>query len=239
MESTRLYQKIADEIKQKIRDNTYPIGHQLPPERDFAAQLGVSRTSVREAIIALEVSGWVDVKVGSGVYVKWPDQSKTGHTEPQVHPKLLPYLTQGDEITPFELLQARLLLEPEFAALAAQNRSDELMQEIKDAYIMNVSDNLNASTEHIGDRLFHIKIAEASGNPAYAFFIRYLLGKQYTELFGRLQTLYTPEDMPLRSQLEHHQILMAIEHKRPEQARLAMQTHLNSVIEIFSRSVDA
>ena len=135
--------------------------------------------------------------------------------------------------------QARLLVEPEFAALAAQNRSDELMQEIKDAYIMNVSDNLNASTEHIGDRLFHIKIAEASGNPAYAFFIRYLLGKQYTELFGRLQTLYTPEAMPLRPQLEHHPIFMPIEHKRPEQARLAMQTHLNSVIEIFSRSVDA
>lgn len=238
MESIRLYQKIADEIKQKICNNTYPIGHQLPPERDFAAQLGVSRTSVREAIIALEVSGWVDVKIGSGVYVKRPDQSNENQIGPTIHPQLLPHLAAQEEITPFELLQARLLLEPEFAALAAKYRSDQEMKEIKDAYIMNVSDNLNYSTEHIGDRLFHIKIAEASGNSAYVFFIRYLLGKQYTELFTRLQTLYTPEDMPLRSQLEHYEILKAIDNQEPEQARNAMRNHLNNVIEIFSRSID-
>ncbi len=239
MEKDRIYQRIAGLIREKIRDKTYAVGSRIPPERDLATQLGVSRTSVREAIIALEVSGWVEVRVGSGVYVRQPEPGNVHHEDPPIHPALLPHLAQANEITPFELLQARLLLEPEIAALAATRRDAAQLQAIKEAYLMNVQDNVNHSREHIGDRLFHIRIAEAAENEAYAFFIRYLLGKQYTELFGRLQQLYTPEDMPLRSQLEHHHILVALESRNAPAARQAMHQHLTNVIRIFMRSIES
>jgi DNA-binding FadR family transcriptional regulator len=238
MDNARIYKKIADGIKEKILSNVYAVGSRLPPERDLSVQLAVSRTSVREAIIALEVSGWVDVKVGSGVYVKTRKPLHDVHGESAIHPKLADQLSESKEMTPFELLQARLFIEPEIAALAAGNRSDEQIALIKEAYLMNVSDNLDHSKEHIGDRLFHIRIAEAANNEAYTFFIRHLLSKQYTELFGRLQQLYTPEDMPLRSQLEHHKIYLALASQNADAARQVMREHLENVIRIFMRSID-
>ncbi len=238
MENARIYKKIAEGIKEKINNNTYPVGSRLPPERDLSIQLAVSRASVREAVIALEVSGWVDVKIGSGVYVKKNNHLNDVHGVNRIHPKLVAHLNESKEITPFELLQARLLIEPEVAALAAASRSEEQLGLIKEAYLMNVEDNLNHSTEHIGDRLFHIRIAEASNNEAYTFFIRHLLSQQYTELFGRLQQLYTPDDMPLRSQLEHYSVYVAIENKNAYAARRAMCAHLDSVIRIFMRSIE-
>src|SRR6476661_3002155 len=69
VDNRRLYQQIADQIRTLIREGNFPVGSRLPPERDLAQQLGVSRPSVREALIALEVEGYVEVRVGSGVYV--------------------------------------------------------------------------------------------------------------------------------------------------------------------------
>src|SRR5690606_40620742 len=68
------------------------------------------------------------------------------------------YLKEDAVITPFEILEARLLIEPYLAELAAQHRTDEQLEQIKEAFLMNVRDNLEHSKEHIGDRLFHIRI---------------------------------------------------------------------------------
>lgn len=238
MQQTRLYQTIVNKIQDDISNGVYTVGSKLPPERDLAQQLGVSRTSIREAIIALEVCGVVEVKLGSGVYVL-----KTQFDAPEVdpsaalniHPQLAPFLTDLPEISPFELLNARLYIEPYLAELAATHRTEQQLADIKQAFLINVSDNLEHSQDHIGDRLFHIRIAEASQNNAYSYFLKYLLGQQYTELFGRLRCLYTPEDMPLRSQYEHQEILTAIQNQEPERARQAMHQHIQHVIEIFSR----
>src|SRR6187397_828788 len=69
IEPRRLYRQIADQIRALIRSGEFVAGSRLPPERDLAKQLGVSRPSVREALIALEVEGLVDVRIGSGIYV--------------------------------------------------------------------------------------------------------------------------------------------------------------------------
>ena len=69
VDNRRLYQQIADQIRTLIREGNFPVGSRLPPERDLAQQLGVSRPSVREALIALEVEGSVEVRMGAGVYV--------------------------------------------------------------------------------------------------------------------------------------------------------------------------
>src|SRR5438128_3373997 len=107
VDSRRLYRQIADQIAALIERGEYAVGERLPPERDLAKQLGVSRPSVREALIALEVEGYVEVRVGSGVYVGGP---RTGAA-----PAALPA-----DSGPFELIRARSLIESECAALAAK-----------------------------------------------------------------------------------------------------------------------
>lgn len=236
LHNQRIYQKIAAHIRGQIESGQYREGEALPSERDLAKQLQVSRTSVREAIIALEVSGLVEVKIGSGVYVRTPEPVGPVELDWPEDPELSPFLQEQEEVSPFSLLQARLLIEPEAAALAAANMTPEALMAIKEAYLMNVSDNLMHSTTHVGDRLFHIRVAEASGNDAYAMFIRQLLGHRYGQLFSTLQRLYTPKDMPMRSQQEHLAVLVALEQGNAEAARRRMAEHIQNVIDIFLRT---
>src|SRR6266478_3085008 len=102
----RVYRQVADQLRNLLAEGNYPPGARLPPERDIAVQLKVSRTTVREALIALELAGLVEVRGGSGVYVTALPRSGTLTIE-----------STDSGPGPFELLQARRLLEGEIAAL--------------------------------------------------------------------------------------------------------------------------
>src|SRR5947208_14331864 len=120
VDNRRLYRQIADQIAALIEKGEYGKGQRLPPERDLARQLGVSRPSVREALIALEVEGYVEVRVGSGVYVVGaPRATKT------------PALPADSG--PFELIKARWLIEAECAALAAKNATKSQVRAVEEA----------------------------------------------------------------------------------------------------------
>ncbi|MFQ6708455.1 GntR family transcriptional regulator, partial [Bordetella pertussis] len=110
---TRLYRMIADQIAGRIRAGDFPAGGRLPAERELAEQLQVSRASVREALIALEIEGYVEVRVGTGVFVAAPRADGDYGVAPAPQPG-------HTDIGPFDLLDTRLLLEPECASLAAQ-----------------------------------------------------------------------------------------------------------------------
>ncbi len=120
IEPRRLYRQIADQIRALVRSGEYPAGSRLPPERDLARQLGVSRPSVREALIALEVEGLVEVRIGSGIYVLEGGRGSAGE---QVH------AASG----PFELLRARWVIEGECAALAAKSAKKAQIASIEEA----------------------------------------------------------------------------------------------------------
>src|SRR6187455_917489 len=155
IEPRRLYRQIADQIRALIRAGEYGVGARLPPERDLAKQLGVSRPSVREALIALEVEGLVEVRIGSGIYVQ------PGGVETAAHGP------HEAEAGPFELLRARYVIEAECAALAAKSAKKVQVQAIADA--LDVMQHEMDTGEHqplSGDRLFHMRIAEATGNGA-------------------------------------------------------------------------
>src|SRR5258705_3845667 len=109
IEPRRLYRQIADQIRTLIKSGEFPAGARLPPERDLAKQLGVSRPSVREALIALEVEGLVEVRIGSGIYVQPGGIAKAMHG------------MHDAEAGPFELLRARYVIEAECAAVPAQS----------------------------------------------------------------------------------------------------------------------
>src|SRR5204863_7574961 len=113
VEPKRLYRQIADQLAQLIARGEFPAGTRLPAERELAVSLGVSRTSVREAIISLEMSGLVEVRVGTGIFVTSQNAAVHGNS-----------VDSGPG--PFELLDARKLIEGEIAALAAKNgKSDD------------------------------------------------------------------------------------------------------------------
>lgn len=115
-EPRRLYQQLAAELKQRVESGVYPVGEKLPAERYIAEEMNVSRTVVREAIIMLEVEGYVEVRKGSGIHVI-SNQPKT-----LVQPnRNIQFASAG----PFELLQARQLIESniaEFAQLRSPSR---------------------------------------------------------------------------------------------------------------------
>jgi GntR family transcriptional regulator, transcriptional repressor for pyruvate dehydrogenase complex len=250
IQNRRLYQQIADKLGALIESGDFPPGSYLPPERELAEQFGVSRTSVREALIALEVSGRVSVRVGDGARVRPPeavaapesvsDLAETAVPFPiiETDPELGIEVDLDTEIPPFALLQARRLIEPEAASLAAKHGSDEQIEGIHEAFLRNQEDNRSGSLTHPGDRLFHIRIAEASDNAAYALMIRQLLAHKYDLMFRRLQSLYMSNDMPYRSELEHRAILDAIRARNPDSARRAMVEHLDEVIRIFGHGLD-
>ncbi|MGO1068847.1 FadR/GntR family transcriptional regulator [Lysobacter sp. CA199] len=252
IQNRRLYQQIADQLRVLINRGEYPPGSYLPAERELSQQFGVSRTSLREALIALEVIGMVRVRVGDGVMVVGPEPTaaeaaaqgdkparrvldQAMRSQPWVQdPELGVVVDLEVEIPPFSLLQARRLVEPETAALAAENATDAEIDGIEEAYQRNIEDNRVGSVTHPGDRLLHIRIADASGNPAYALLIRHLLGHKYGPMFQRVQQLYSSEDMPHRSEHEHAAIVAAIRRRDADASRQAMELHLDSVLRIFS-----
>src|SRR5947209_3168336 len=105
--SQRLYRQIAGQVRALITEGEFPTGSRLPAERDLARQLGVSRPSVREALIALEVEGWVEVRTGSGIYVQEPRTAAPASRSAPApgHP--------AADWGPLEVMRARELVEAE------------------------------------------------------------------------------------------------------------------------------
>jgi DNA-binding FadR family transcriptional regulator len=226
IEPRRLYRQIADQIRALIKGGEYRPGARLPPERDLARQLGVSRPSVREALIALEVEGLVEVRIGSGIYVRAADPTAKGAS---------PDAAAG----PFELLRARYVIESECAALAAKSAKRAQVDAIGDA-LGDMDREMEAGHQPLpGDRLFHLRIAEATGNGALVQVIRMLWDERTGELFTRLEHHYDSPELWRAAMSEHRAVLKSIAAHDAEGARAAMQRHMNQAYKRFSKGWNA
>jgi DNA-binding FadR family transcriptional regulator len=222
VDSRRLYRRIADQIADLIERGEYGAGTRLPPERDLARQLRVSRPSVREALIALEVEGYVDVRVGSGVYV---NERRDGH-EGALPP----------ESGPFELIRARSLVESECAALAARNATPAQVRAIDRAIDAMAAAHGQRRMPLAPDRQFHLRIAEASGNSALALVVKTLWLERTGPLFLRLEHHFDTPGLWSRAIREHREIARAIARHDPKAARAAMRRHMREAARRFSAS---
>jgi DNA-binding FadR family transcriptional regulator len=225
VDNRRLYRQIADQIAALIEKGEYDAGQRLPPERDLAKQLGVSRPSVREALIALEVEGYVEVRVGSGVYVLGPRSSPA--------PAALPA-----DSGPFELIKARWLIEAECAALAAKSATRAQVRAMEDALDQMDAERARGVMPLGGDRLFHLRIAEASGNSALALVVKTLWDQRTGPLFLRLEHHFDTPDLWNLAIREHREIVQAIARHDATAARGAMRRHMNHAAKRFSTSWD-
>ena len=217
MTDKRLYHTVARTLTELIDDGVYPPGSRLPGERHLAEQFNVSRVTVRQAQVALQALGKVEIKTGSGVYVlDASDERQDG----------LP------NVSAFEVTEARSLFESEVAALAALNIDDDTLAQLA-GYIeqMTTGDPEDEEAAERADRDFHLTIAAASGNSAARHIVEQLW-KMRTQL-PRVKEVYDAvclEDTSLRGD-EHQEIFDALRNRDPAAARVAMRGHFTRLIE--------
>jgi len=216
----RLYRVVADRIVQLIAAEGIAAGARLPSERDLATKLAVSRASLREALIALELGGVIEVRGGSGVYV-----SEVPEPAPQ-----LPEAGPG----PFEVLSARRLIEGEIAAMAARTATDSQIDAILKAVEDMEASHANKTTNEGADRAFHLAIGRATGNGAMAGALEYLWD-QRGRLWHKLKEHFQTEELRQETLKDHRRIFQAIAARDPAAARKAMRAHLERVTRTFSR----
>lgn len=215
--TSRLYQTVAEKLARAISAGDYAVGDRLPGERELAQLFDVSRPTIREAIIALEIDGLVEVRIGSGVYVLSP--VARGASVPM-------------DIGAFELTEARLLIEGEAAALAATQITDAEIAELEALVAEMERANLRGDgSGEIADRRFHEMIATITRNGAMAASV-----EQLWTIRNRspqcVRTFEKSRDKGYKPVVdEHAAIVEALRSGNAVEARAAMRAHLGRVLE--------
>ena len=226
VEPQRLYRQIADQLRTLIQSGEFVAGSRLPAERDLAKQLGVSRPSVREALIALEVEGWVEVRTGSGVYVL----DRAQHT--QSAEKTIATTEWG----PLELIRARRVVEGEMAAIAALQAKRKHLDAMRQALADMARDASAGVLPLEGDRAFHSAIVESTGNVVLVETVHSFWDSRRGPLFTRLGGYFETVQSWRSAIAEHTTILDAIAAHDGPAARAAMHTHMDKSHHRFSAS---
>ena len=232
IESIRLYRRIADLLTTRIDQGLFPVGSFLPAERELAEQLGVSRTTVREALIALETIGRVSIRHGHGVQVL--DASQPDHS-----PMVLADEEPIVDIGPIQVMEARRWVEPKTAEMAAIHHTEEHLERMRQAMqLQSQAPSARAVQYRDGDRKFHIEIARASGNPAYQILVSSLWEYRAKPLFRRFEELLVGPDRPVKTAREHQAIYDAIARRDAKAASRLMRVHLDAVLRAFIEGAD-
>ena len=212
----KLYQQVARSIAASIAEGRYAPGDRLPSERGLADSFGVSRPTVRDAMIALEFQGLVEARQGSGVYVIARGKSEDDAAEP--------------EISALELTEARRLFEGEACALAAAAVSDEQVAALE----RMARDMASLAATEEGERLehdFHLSVAHATRNAAIVAAVEeiWTLRRQFPDCAGQLRRvrLAAPEVFAE----DHRSIVAALRDRDPKEARRVIHEHLNRTVE--------
>ncbi|WP_288431492.1 FadR/GntR family transcriptional regulator [uncultured Agrobacterium sp.] len=223
LEPRRLHRQVADQIRALIETGELRDGAKLPAERDLAERFAVSRPTVREALIVLEVEGYIQIRMGSGVYVSQRPKS----------PSILPV---DDSDGPFEILQARSIIESAIAEEAARLAKPE--------HIVLLDENLGRMEAAIGDavkmlvhdRAFHTAITDIIGNATLHRFTGHIFDRRMTPYFERLASHFEGPHTWRLALEEHTAIRNAIAQNDPAAAREAMRRHLTLSQKRFSES---
>nr|WP_244645994.1 FadR/GntR family transcriptional regulator [Bradyrhizobium campsiandrae] len=225
VEARRLYRQVADQLRSLIDSGEYAVGSRLPTERELAEQLKISRPTVREALIALEVEGRVRIRVGSGIYV----------TEPAEDTPVPSAVVEG----PFELLRAREFLESAIAEQAARVATKDDITRIDAALVAMENVDHPGEASMVYDRAFHIAIAGCLGNAVLVRVVGELFDQRLNPYFAQLAH-YFENPSTWRTALEEHRAVRdAIAARRPLSAHDAMRDHLAHSQERFAQNFGA
>ncbi|MFZ5551254.1 MAG: FadR/GntR family transcriptional regulator [Pseudomonadota bacterium] len=214
-DTRRPYQQVADQVRAVIEEGGFLPGSRLPPERDLALQLGVSRPSLREALIALEIEGRVEIRMSSGVYVCAPPE-RAGAEAPML----------GE--SPSELMQARAVLEQSVVTLAAARATRQGLERVRACLEAMRLDMQRGQAPIQSDRRFHVAIAELTGNSILARMVGELFDGRFgaisSHMASRAESTFSWEE----AFHEHELITLALESHNPIDAAAAMAAHLKA-----------
>ncbi|SIT05424.1 FadR/GntR family transcriptional regulator [Paracoccus saliphilus] len=206
------YRIAADQIAEQIRSGALAPGTKVPPDRELVEQLGVSRATVREALIALEIQGYVETRFGAGSYV-------VEH--------LPEYVLASDELPEFfDLVEARLHVEGTIASLAAKSCDASTTQRLRELIRKMVAESTPFEEIEAADRDFHLTIAKSTGNLVLVQMMRDIwdMRSKYPE-WTRQNNLFGPDNDRSYYEDEHLAIVEPLEAGEPEAAKRAMQIH--------------
>ena len=220
----RLYESVIEQIMNLIKNNKLKPGDKLPPERELAEKLSISRGSLREAFRVLESRGLIKSKPGGGRYIR--EIRKNGHNSTEN------IILSLEKSSILELLEAREMFEVKIAKIAAQKATPEDIELIEEALSkMNEEEELKYGKETESDTEFHLAIASASHNFVFVNIIKLHLdllkgtrGKTW-QITGRREKQYQ----------EHQAILQAIKEHNSKKAGEAMLKHLRNVREVLAK----
>jgi len=231
VKTKKIYEEVCEILYEKIRTGELKPGDRLNSVEYLAEQLQVSRSAVREALSALKAMGLIEIKQGSGTFVKnFPKQK----LEFPLSTAIITYR----EYVP-HLLELRKILEVGTARSAAKNRTKEDLVILEG--ILEEMKNVEGD-EELGEKAdfeFHKAIANASHNPLLPNLLNQVSGLTI-ELMRETRRIWLFSKQTTIEQLydEHMQIYLAIKQQNPELAELAMYSHLNNVEEILMKYFD-
>ncbi|MGN6575428.1 MAG: FadR/GntR family transcriptional regulator [Nocardioides sp.] len=217
MQRSRLYEQLVERLLALIEELELSPGDRLPPERELASGLGVSRATVRQALVVLEVQGLVEVRHGEGAILRESRPASTVLSAVAAHTRRLP-----------EVIEAREALEVKLAGLAARRRTDEDMAKI-DAALATMAEDIEAGGRGLeGDELFHGAVTAAARS--------WLLADLMKEISAairesRIESLSQPE-RPQQSLASHRKIAEGIRAHDEVAAGEAMAEHIRLVSDV-------
>ncbi|WP_309082909.1 FadR/GntR family transcriptional regulator [Chelativorans sp.] len=219
--SKRLYQIVARRIARMIEENSGKPDWRLPSERELAEELQVSRTVVREAVIALEMRGIVEVRGRAGIIVLPTRFSQIGFDaiDTDIGPG------------PFELLEARLAVESGAAYLAAQRATNYDIMELEECIARMQQEKDAPLLSEKGDRDFHMTIAGMTGNAIIFSMVEALWAQRdASRMWKKLHEHIHAESVRPLWIGDHHAVVAALRMRNPEAAQKAMAHHIANVI---------
>ena len=225
VEPLRLYRQIAGQIAALIDNGEFAAGSRLPAERELATLLGVSRTSVREAVISLEIAGRVEVRVGSGIFVAEPGAAQ-----------IAGLVDEGP--SPFELLAARRMIEGEIAAMAAKTARKADIAAMRGTVERMRETSESFTRRDAADREFHVRLAAATRNGSLALVVEGMWQQRRGKMWSRIETYFHTKKIRAATLVDHAAIIDAIERRDADGARAAMHRHLARVEREFQRQWD-
>jgi GntR family transcriptional repressor for pyruvate dehydrogenase complex len=213
---TRLYEEIAEQIRERIASGQLRPGERLPPERELAAQFGVSRALVRQALTVLQTVGIIESRIGNGTYVQRPPSWS-------VAPLGARLATERELLT--HPLEVRRILEPPMARLAAERASAQDVERLEELVRAQEAKVQRGEVITPEDTAFHGTIARACQNPILA---QLVAAVEALLEESRDRSLRAPQG-GLRSLIGHRRILEAIRRRDGPAAYDAMLRHLEEV----------
>lgn len=220
----RLYEHLVTQILDYVERNRLDPGSLLPPERDLADQLGVSRATVAQALVALEVLGVIRVQHGTGAVLQYRPNAVTVLRRLREHRSRLP-----------EIVEARLGLELQIVELAARRRTDADLLRIEEALEYMRAEVDRGGRGERGDEMFHRALTDAAHNSVLAQLMEFI-GEMVLE--SRIESL-GQEGRPEASLAAHGRIADAVREGDPEGAVAEMRAHIHTVSDVELLKDDA